>query len=116
MFASVDWDPIVKIVAVTAGLAGSAGGGAALVQYLLGKRKADVDDKGIIVSGAVQIVGASEDIVKQVREQMAILFEQNRQCAEDNKILKAQNAELVGRVVELERFKARVERERLWTQ
>lgn len=83
---------------------------AALVNYALGKRKDRVDTENVVITGFEKIVPASSEIIDQLREQIAYLFEQHRECAKDNKQLKDANAALTDRVVGLERTVARLER------
>lgn len=106
----MDFDQVLKVLGVIAALATSAGGGAVLVQYLLGKRKANVEDKDIVITGAERVVLASNDVIEQLRAQMGALYLQNVKCEEANAELRALNEGLTTRVVALERKMAQQER------
>jgi len=97
---------------------------AKFTEYKLGKRKANVDESNVVITGAEKIVVASNTVLDQILAEMARLSEQHKKCTEDNETLRSDNRKLTNkldnvlgenralteRVVTLERTVARLER------
>lgn len=100
---------IIKILGAVGFGAIVVGVTTATVNYLLGKRRAAVDDRDAAVREFEALVSGSSDIIVQLREQVDYLFKAHRRCEQTNVQLRQQNLELAADVGRLRRRIERLE-------